>query len=140
MAKKVSKKEVDVNAKIVEELLSKADPSQLFGKDGLFNQLKKQVVERVLESELDHNLDYSKHNKSPKSASNRCNGSYKKSIIDDDGHKLAVDIPRVMRENSSLFLNIDESILLNVLVLSKKALSTEVCKSKITAPESYHQI
>lgn len=38
MAKKVSKKEVDVNAKIVEELLSKAAPSQLFGKDGLFNQ------------------------------------------------------------------------------------------------------
>ena len=76
MAKKVSKKEVDVNAKIVEELLSKADPSQLFGKDGLFNQLKKQVVERVLESELDHDLGYSKHSKSPKSASNRRNGSY----------------------------------------------------------------
>ena len=70
MAKKVSKKEVDVNAKIVEELLSKADPSQLFGKDGLFNQLKKQVVERVLESELDHDLGYSKHSKSSKSASN----------------------------------------------------------------------
>ena len=35
--------------KIVEELLSKGDPSQLFGKDGLFNQLKKQIVERVLE-------------------------------------------------------------------------------------------
>lgn len=94
MAKKVSKKEVDVNAKIVEELLSKADPSQLFGKDGLFNQLKKQVVERVLESELDHDLGYSKHIKSPKSASNRRNGSYKKSIIDDDGNKLAIDIPR----------------------------------------------
>ena len=30
MAKKVSKKEVNVNAKIVEELLSKADPSQIW--------------------------------------------------------------------------------------------------------------
>ena len=48
MAKKASKKADDVNQKIVEELLSKGDPSQLFGKDGLFNQLKKQIVERVL--------------------------------------------------------------------------------------------
>ena len=52
MAKKASKRVDDVNNKIVEELLSKGDPSQLFGKDGLFNQLKKQIVERVLESEL----------------------------------------------------------------------------------------
>ena len=37
MAKKASKKADDVNQKIVEELLSKGDPSQLFGKDGLFN-------------------------------------------------------------------------------------------------------
>lgn len=43
----------DVNQKILEELFSKEDPSQLFGKDGLFNQLKKQIVVRVLESELD---------------------------------------------------------------------------------------
>ena len=66
MAKKASKKADDVNQKIVEELLSKGDPSQLFGKDGLFNQLKKQIVERVLESELDHELGYSKHSKIPK--------------------------------------------------------------------------
>ena len=43
MAQKTSKKVNDVNNKIVEELLSKGDPSQLFGKDGLFNQLKKQT-------------------------------------------------------------------------------------------------
>ena len=49
MAKKLAEKEVDINTKIVEELLSKADPSELFGRGGLFNQLKKQIVERVLE-------------------------------------------------------------------------------------------
>ena len=83
MAKKAVKKEVDINTKIVEELLSKTDPSELFGKDGLFNQLKKQVVERVLESELDYDLGYTEHSKNPKPAGNRCNGSYKKSIIDE---------------------------------------------------------
>ena len=40
MANKASQKVDDVNNKIVEEWLSKVDPSQLFGKDGLFNQLK----------------------------------------------------------------------------------------------------
>ena len=31
MAKKINRKEVDINTKLVEELLSKADPSELFG-------------------------------------------------------------------------------------------------------------
>ena len=94
MAKKASKKVDDVNNKIVEELLSKGDPSQLFGKDGLFNQLKKQIVERVLESELDHELGYSKHSKIPKSKDNRRNGSYNKTILDEDGYKLPIEITR----------------------------------------------
>ena len=52
------------------------------------------IVERVLESELNHDLGYSKHSKVPKSASNRRNGSYEKTIIDDEGHKLSIDVPR----------------------------------------------
>lgn len=84
----------DVNSQLVEELLSKADPSELFGRDGLFNKLKKQIVERVLESELEHDLGYSKHSKIPKSETNRRNGKYEKTVIDDDGHKLTIDVPR----------------------------------------------
>jgi len=37
MTQKIASKELDVNEKILEELLSKADPSELFGRDGLFN-------------------------------------------------------------------------------------------------------
>ena len=66
MAKKVALQTADVNTKLVEELLSKSDPSELFGRDGLFNKLKKQIIERVLESELDHDLGYSKHSKHPR--------------------------------------------------------------------------
>ena len=58
--------QINFTNKIVEELLSKANPSELFGKDGLFQQLKKQIVERVLASELEHDLGYSKHSKIPK--------------------------------------------------------------------------
>ena len=88
MLKKSASKTIDINTEIVEELLSKSEPSELFGKDGIFNQLKKQIVERVLEKELDHELGYSKHSKLPKSDTNRRNGSYDKRIIDDQGHRL----------------------------------------------------
>ena len=79
MRKKMSKKtkkidqqidsinQINLTNKIVEELLSKTNPRELLGKEGLFQQLKeKQIVERVLASELERDLGYSKHSKVPK--------------------------------------------------------------------------
>ena len=86
--------QINLTNKIVEELLSKANPDELFGKDGLFRQLKKQIVERVLASELEHDLGYSKHSKAPKIDNNRRNGSYEKTIIDENGNQLTVEVPR----------------------------------------------
>ncbi|WP_342271774.1 IS256 family transposase [Candidatus Tisiphia endosymbiont of Parasteatoda lunata] len=96
MAKKLDtdKDTLDISNQLVEELLSKADPSELFGRDGLFQQLKKQIVEKILASELDHELGYSKHSKMPKVDNNRRNGSYEKTVIDGDGRKLTVEVPR----------------------------------------------
>ena len=84
----------EINNKLVEELLSKANPSELFDKDGLFQQLKKQIVERVLASELEHDLGYSKHSKIPKIDNNRRNGSYEKTIIDENGSQITIEVPR----------------------------------------------
>lgn len=86
--------QINLTNKIVEELLSKANLDELFGKDGLFQQLKKRIVERVLASELEHDLGYSKHSKAPKMDNNRRNGSYEKTIIDENGNQLTVDVPR----------------------------------------------
>lgn len=83
----------DITNRIVEELLSKADPSELFGRDGLFQQLKKQIVEKVLSSEMDYELGYSNHSKISKTDDNRRNGSYEKTIIDDTGHKVTIEVP-----------------------------------------------
>jgi putative transposase len=96
MAKKldIDKETLSINNQLVEELLSKADPSELFGRDGLFQQLKKQIIEKILASELDHELGYSKHSKVPKTDNNRRNGSYEKTVIDGDGRKLTVEVPR----------------------------------------------
>jgi flagellar basal body-associated protein FliL len=67
MRQKLAKKDKEhtkaIDNNIVEELLSRVDPSELFGKNGLFEQLKKQIVEKV--------------------DSNRRNGSYEKKIIDE---------------------------------------------------------
>lgn len=95
MSKKLYIKDDEVNTKkLVEELLTKADPSKIFGREGLFNQLKKQLIERILESELEHDLGYSKHSKMEKVSDNRRNGTYEKTVIDDDGHQLRVEVPR----------------------------------------------
>jgi putative transposase len=85
---------IDINNKLVEEILSQSNPNELFGKDGLFQQLKKRVVERILENELDHELGYSRNSKIPKLDSNRRNGTSEKTIIDDSGQKIVIDVPR----------------------------------------------
>ena len=80
--------------RLVDELIAQVDPSEILSKDGLFSRLKKQLVERVLQSELEHELGYSKHSKIEKDGSNRRNGSYEKTIIDGDGKKMKIEVPR----------------------------------------------
>ncbi len=94
MAQKITKNNTDTTSKLVDELLSQVDPSEILSKDGLFSKLKKQLVERVLQSELEHELGYAKHSKKDKKGSNRRNGSYNKTIIDNDGHKVRLEVPR----------------------------------------------
>ncbi len=83
-----------LETKLVEKLLSKADPSKIFGREGIFNQLKKQIIEKILESELDYDLGYGKHSKIEKTSDNRRNGIYEKTIIDEEGHQIRLEVPR----------------------------------------------
>ncbi len=95
MVQKVIKNNIDLaTSKLVDELLSQVDPSEILSKDGLLSKLKKQLVERVLQSELEHELGYDKHSKGEKKSNNRRNGSYNKTIIDNDGKKVAIEVPR----------------------------------------------
>ena len=82
MAQKVTKNNTDITSKLVDELLSQVDPSEILSKDWLLSKLKKQLVERVLQSELEHELGYDKHSKGEKKSQNRRNGSYNKTIIE----------------------------------------------------------
>jgi len=85
---------ININNRLVEELLSQADHSELFGKDGLFQSLKKQLVNKILEKEMESHIGYQKHSKEDKKNYNRRNGSYEKTLIDEEGHRMTVDIPR----------------------------------------------
>ena len=92
---KVTKNNTEATtSKLVDELLSQVDPSEILSKDGLFSKLKKQLIERVLQSELEHELGYDKHSKKGKKSSNRRNGSYNKTIIDNEGNKTPIEVPR----------------------------------------------
>lgn len=80
--------------KAVTELLSKSDPSQIFGKEGIFQELKKQLVNKILEQEMEVHVGYGKHSKEEKEFSNRRNGSYEKTLIDEEGRNTTVEVPR----------------------------------------------
>ena len=80
----MSKKETQPNIsdQLIADLISQVDPKEILSKDGLFTQLKKKIIEKVMQSELDHDLGYGKHSKVAKETGNRRNGSYSKTVID----------------------------------------------------------
>lgn len=98
MAKKIDKNtdtdKININNQLLEELLASADPAQIFGKDGLFQVLKKQLVNKILEKEMESHIGYPKHSKDEKEYDNRRNGSYEKTLIDEEGHTITIDVPR----------------------------------------------
>jgi putative transposase len=73
----------------LDALLAGSEGKDPFGKDGLLDELKKALAERVLNAELDHHLA----NESDDGRRNHRNGYSKKSVLTDTG-KLAIEVPR----------------------------------------------
>src|SRR5579863_3739388 len=73
----------------LDDLLAGRDPKAVFSKDGLFDELKKALAERVLNAELDDHLD----NEAAEGSRNRRNGSSKKTVLTETA-KIDVRIPR----------------------------------------------
>jgi putative transposase len=73
----------------LDQLLSGRDPEQVFSKDGLFDELKKALAERVLNAELDGHLDGEAAAGKP----NHRNGYSKKTVLTETS-KIAIKIPR----------------------------------------------
>ena len=86
-----------VKKELVDELLKDADPKKVFGSEGLLDEIKKALAERMLNAELDEHLAAeSAEADSPAGAGNHRNGYSTKTVLTDTG-KLELDIPRDRR-------------------------------------------
>jgi putative transposase len=87
-----------INNALLDELLKDySQPADLLGPDGLLTELKKRLINRVLDSELTTHLGYDKHQSPPECRSedppNARNGHSAKTLRSDDG-KLDIKVPR----------------------------------------------
>jgi len=76
-----------IKPELVDELLSGRDAKSVFEQDGLLDELKKALAERILSAEMDHHLG-----QEPESGNHR-NGTSPKTVLTDTG-KLDLSIPR----------------------------------------------
>lgn len=69
------------------------NPEEIFGKDGLFKQLQKALLERMLDGELTNSLGYDKHESKGKNSGNSRNGHSEKTLTTESG-ELEIKVPR----------------------------------------------
>ena len=103
----------------LDELLKSCkNPSDFFGEGGGFKNLKKALVERILEAELSHHLGYEK-SEQLKSAGNYRNGKTSKKLITEDGDmeiaiprdRLGDFEPKLIAKHQRRFAGFDEKII-----------------------------
>ncbi len=83
-----------IKDELLDELLKDyAEPEDLLGKNGIIAQLKKRLIERAMEAEMDDHLGYKKHETKGHGSGNSRNGRTSKSLITDDS-QIDIDVPR----------------------------------------------
>lgn len=78
-----------IEKELLDQLLSGRDPNEVFAKDGLLDDLKKALSERLLNTELDEHLE----NERSDGNVNRRNGHSKKTVLSGTS-KMTLSIPR----------------------------------------------
>jgi putative transposase len=78
-----------IEKELLDQLLAGRDPNEVFAKDGLLDDLKKALSERILNAELDEHLDGER----VAGSANRRNGRSKKSVLTGTS-KMTLSIPR----------------------------------------------
>ena len=109
-----------ITPELLDELLKDyKSPDDMFGDDGLLQQLTKAVVERALQGELTHHLGYEKHAPEGKNTGNSRNGKSQKTIRGKRG-QLQIDVPRdrassfepqLIRKGQTRFDGFDDKII-----------------------------
>ena len=78
-----------IDKDLLDQLLAGRDPKELFSRDGLLDELKKALSERILDAELEDHLD----KEALENGSNRRNGTSKKTVLTGTS-KLTIAVPR----------------------------------------------
>ncbi|WP_342802392.1 transposase, partial [Nocardia sp. No.11] len=78
-----------IDKEILDQLLAGRDPQALFAKDGLIDELKKALSERMLAAELDDHLV----SEAEAAGGNRRNGTSQKTMLTGTS-RVTLDIPR----------------------------------------------
>ncbi len=78
-----------IERELLDQLLASRDPSEVFAKDSLLDELKKALSERVLNAELDEHLEAER----AEGGNNRRNGHSKKTVLTGRS-QMQLSIPR----------------------------------------------
>ena len=119
---------------IIDQLIGNVKTEEdLLGKNGLFKQLTKQLLERIMDSELSHNLGHAKHENVTNATKNYRNGTTSKTLKTGSGD-IVVDVPRdrqglhepvIVKKHQRRLQGLDDQI----LKLYSKGLSTRDIQS-----------
>src|SRR5829696_8318564 len=109
-----------ITPELLDELLKDyKSPEDMFGNDGLLQQLTKAVVERALQGEMTHHLGYERHAPEGKNTGNSRNGKSSKKIRSKRG-QVQIDVPRdressfepqLIRKGQTRFDGFDDKII-----------------------------
>jgi putative transposase len=109
-----------IRDELLDELLKEyKDPEDLFGKNGIFKELKKRLIEKAMDAEITHHLGYEKHSPIGKNTGNSRNGKSPKTIKSDSG-EIPIVVPRdrngsfeprIVKKNQTRFDGFDEKII-----------------------------
>ena len=82
-----------IRDELIEELLAGKDPQRVFSQDGLLDELKKALAERILNAEMDQHLAAERAEADESEGRNHRNGHSRKTVLTGSG-KLDLQVPR----------------------------------------------
>jgi putative transposase len=111
---------MEIKPEVLNELLKGyRKPEDLIGEKGILRQLRKALLERVLDAELTAHLGYEKHDPAGNNSGNSRNGASSKRLQGDDG-AVTLEVPRdrngtfepqMVRKHQTRFDGFDDKIL-----------------------------
>ena len=85
---------MNFDPKLIDQLLKNYNgPEDAWGKEGIFSQIQKALMERILEEEMNFHLGYDKHAIEGRNTGNSRNGESRKTILTEN-ESFEIEVPR----------------------------------------------